>query len=151
GWMGQDRAIQSDDIVAVAYRHLPPILFEIIFEFSPKWSVIPHPVESAINLARLENESAPLAQANDLLHPLRVLFPDHDRTYLTADHADETDFSINILSLIPVLLSLRPATPFRTSGGLPIATLLWRDNWTNDPPPPNDSRSLAHLTCFADL
>src|SRR5438270_10947823 len=79
GWMGQDRAIQSDDIVAVAYRHLPPLLFEILFEFSPKWFVIPHPVESAINLARLEHASAPLAQADELLHSLRLLFPGHAR------------------------------------------------------------------------
>jgi hypothetical protein len=50
----------------------------------------------------LENEPAPFAQADNLLHPLRVLFPSHVRTYLTADDADETDFSINILSLILV-------------------------------------------------
>ncbi len=91
--MGQNRAIQPDDVVAVAHRHLPPILLEIIFELDPKRSVIPHPVEPAINLARLENEPAPFAQTDDFLHPLRVLFPSHDRTYLTADHADETDFS----------------------------------------------------------
>src|SRR5882724_12863323 len=118
--MGQDRAVQSDDVVALPHHHLPPILFKIIFEFDSKWPVIPHPVESAINLARLENEPAPFAQADNLLHPLRVLFPSHVRTYLTADHADETDFSINILSLIPVLLSLRAGTPFGTSGGLSV-------------------------------
>src|SRR5205085_12179100 len=83
--MGQDRAVQSDDVVALAHHHLPPILFKIILEFGPEWSVIPHPVESAINLARLENEPAPFAQADNLLHPLRVLFPSHVRTYLTAD------------------------------------------------------------------
>src|SRR5438477_343358 len=47
---------------------------------------------ATINLARLENEPTPLAQADDLLHSLRVLFAGHDRTYLTADDADETDF-----------------------------------------------------------
>src|SRR6478672_12789511 len=111
--MGQDRTVQSDDVVALPHHHLPPILFKIILEFGPKWSVIPHPVESAINLARLENEPAPLAQADDLLHPLRVLFPSHVRTYLTADHADETDFSINILwvgSLIPRSLQDKQTT-----------------------------------------
>src|SRR5207237_3542353 len=95
--MGQDRAIQPDDVVAVAHRHLPPILLEIIFEFDPERSVIPHPVESAINLARLENEPAPLAQTDNLLHSLRILLPSHDRTYLTADHADETDLPIIFL------------------------------------------------------
>src|SRR5438477_3565454 len=92
--MSQDRAIQPDDIVAVAHCHLPPILLEIIFKLDPKRAVIPHPVEPAINLARLENEPAPLAQTDDFLHSLRILVPCHDRKYLTADHADETDFYV---------------------------------------------------------
>src|SRR5438874_5346610 len=97
GGVSQDRAIQPDHIVAVAHDDLPPILLEIIFKLDPKRAVIPHPVEPAINLARLENEPASLTQADDFFHPhpLRVLFPSHDRTYLTADHADETDFSLS--------------------------------------------------------
>jgi hypothetical protein len=56
----------------------------------------------------LENEPAPFTQADNLLHPLRVLFPSHVVRYLTANAAYETDFSINVLlvgSLIPRVAS----------------------------------------------
>jgi hypothetical protein len=56
---------------------------------------------------------------------LRVLFPGHDRTYLTADHADETDFSINILGLewlilVPAIAQVRITFPGEQAA---IATL----------------------------
>src|SRR4051794_24176262 len=78
GAAGQDRSIKSDDIVALAHDHAPPVLFEIILQLDPEWSVIPNPIQSAVNLARLENESAPFAQADDLFHALWIGLAAHN-------------------------------------------------------------------------
>jgi hypothetical protein len=62
----------------------------------------------------LENETAALAQADDLLHPLRVLFPSHVMRYLTTNAADETDFCL-IVTLLSRHYSVTGGTCARTS------------------------------------
>src|ERR1039457_2666690 len=91
GAMCQNRTVHPNDVVALAHHHAPPVLLEIIFQLDPKRTVIPATVHSAVDFARLENESAPLAQADDFLHPLRISLVAHDHRRATANYADDTD------------------------------------------------------------
>src|SRR5205085_10915384 len=68
----QDRAIHADDVLPLAHHNAPPIILHVPLQLDAERPVIPAAVKSAVDFARLENESPPLAQANDLLHPLRV-------------------------------------------------------------------------------
>ena len=70
--MHQNRAVHADDVIALVHHDAPPIVLQITLQFDPERAVIPGAVQSAVNFARLENEAAPLAQADDLLHALGV-------------------------------------------------------------------------------
>src|SRR6266403_1661228 len=59
--MSQDRAIHTDDIVALVHHHTPPIVFQIALQFDAERTVIPAAVQAAVDFARLENETAPFA------------------------------------------------------------------------------------------
>src|SRR5436190_20531861 len=53
-------------------HHTPPIILQVPLQFDANWPIMPCAVQPAVDFARLENETAPLAQADDLLHPFRV-------------------------------------------------------------------------------
>src|SRR5687768_18167685 len=55
-----------------SHHDAPPVILHVPLQLDAERAVIPAAVESAVNFARLENEPAPLAQADDLFHPLRV-------------------------------------------------------------------------------
>src|SRR5262249_23471760 len=54
------------------HHDAPPVILQVALEFHPKRPVIPGSIEAAIDLARLENETAPLTQADDFFHALGV-------------------------------------------------------------------------------
>src|SRR5205085_8791587 len=60
------------NVVAFADHDSPPIIFHVPLQLHAEWSIIPAAVQAAVDFARLENESAPLAQADDLFHPART-------------------------------------------------------------------------------
>ena len=70
--MGNDRTIESDHVVAFAHHHAPPVILEVALQLDAERTVIPDAIEPAVDLAGLENEAAPFAQADDLLHPLWI-------------------------------------------------------------------------------
>ena len=85
GAMRQDRAVHPHDIIALAHHHPPPVLLEIILQLDPERTVIPAAIQAAVDFARLENESPPLAQADDFLHPLRISGSCHEEGELATD------------------------------------------------------------------
>src|SRR5260370_38315011 len=84
--MRKNCAIHSHDIVAFVHHHAPQVILQVALKFDPKRPIIPSAVEAAVNLAGLENETAPLAQADDLFHKLAVVLVAHWR--MSADFAD---------------------------------------------------------------
>src|SRR5205814_6927264 len=68
----QDRAVHADDVVAFVGHDAPPIIFQITLQLDAERSVIPETIQPAVDFARLKNETAPLAQADDLFHPCRA-------------------------------------------------------------------------------
>src|SRR5207244_3461734 len=78
-------------VVALAHHHAPPIILQVALQLDPEWTVIPGAVETTVDFARLENESPPLTQADDLFHPLWVSLVGHKEEWATADYADGTD------------------------------------------------------------
>src|SRR5476651_2073075 len=89
--MCQNRTVNADNVVALADHDAPPIILQITLQLDPERTVIPAAIQSAVDFARLENESPPLAQADDSLHSLRIGLVTHEVNRVTADYADDTD------------------------------------------------------------
>src|SRR5207237_10284364 len=90
------------------HHHSPPVVLQVALQFDAERSVIPQAVQSAVNFARLENEAAPLAQADDLFHACRAVAlrrralgirgrAQYFGTELTADYADVADNEATII------------------------------------------------------
>jgi len=69
--VSQNRSVHTDDVIAFVYDDTPPVIFQVAFQLYAKRPVVPNTVQSAVNLARLENETAPFTQADDFFHALR--------------------------------------------------------------------------------
>ena len=71
-----DRAVEADHLVFLAagadrraaHHVVPPGVLDVALELHAEWAVIPEPADSAVDLAALKYESAPLAQRDDPLH-----------------------------------------------------------------------------------
>src|SRR5208337_838374 len=72
-----DRAIEPNDVVAHLDVVAPPGLFDIPLQFDAERTVVPEAVDSAIDLARGEDEPSTLAQRDQLVH-----FQVHHQSYL---------------------------------------------------------------------
>jgi hypothetical protein len=74
-----DRAIDTDhlDVLAagagrrVADHVLPPGVLDVALQLGAQRAVVPETADPAVDFARLEDEAAPLAQGDDLLHGVR--------------------------------------------------------------------------------
>ena len=66
--VGDDRAVDSNDVSAATDRVRPPGVADIAFEFSSGGTVIPEPVDSAVNFRGLKDETAPFAKGDDFFH-----------------------------------------------------------------------------------
>src|SRR4029434_1391434 len=69
---GRDRAIHSDDVVPLAHHHAPPVILEVALQLDTERAVIPNAVKATVDFTRLEDKTAPLAEASDFLHSLCV-------------------------------------------------------------------------------
>ena len=65
---GQDRAVHAEHVVAFLDGLAPPVVLEVALQFGAERAVVPAAVETAVQLAGLENEAAAFAQRNDFLH-----------------------------------------------------------------------------------
>ena len=68
GRMHDDGGIKADDIVTVAGHRAPPGVAEVALQFRAERAVVPESPDAAVDLGGLEDEAAPLAEADDLLH-----------------------------------------------------------------------------------
>ena len=68
-----DGRFEAGDVVALAGHGVPPKFLDVALEFRTQRAVIPKAVDAAVNLRRLKNEPAPLAQRHDFFH-LQILF-----------------------------------------------------------------------------
>src|SRR5665213_2099442 len=68
-----DGRFEAGDVVALAGHDVPPEFLDVALEFRAERAVIPKAVDAAINLGRLKNEAAPLAQRHDFFHE-RIFF-----------------------------------------------------------------------------
>src|SRR3954471_19610521 len=68
-----DRAVEGHDVVALLDHRAPPLVLDVRLEQDPVVPVVVRRAESAVDLGRLEQEAAPLAEGDDLLHRDGVL------------------------------------------------------------------------------
>jgi hypothetical protein len=69
--MHEDRRVDAHDIVA-AHHRLPPVLLDVALELHAERTVVPHRARAAVDLGRLEDEAAPLAQRHEFVHHVGV-------------------------------------------------------------------------------
>src|SRR5262249_10139195 len=89
--MADDRAVEADDLELVPvragrrgppHRH-PPQAAEFVFNLDAEGPVVQNPVQPAIDLGRLEDEAAALAEGDQLLHQRRTGRGWHRGVYLS--------------------------------------------------------------------
>src|SRR6266699_2299716 len=60
-----DGGFEADDVPALLGHAAPPEILHVALEFCAERAVVPEAIDAAINLRRLKNEPAPLAQRHD--------------------------------------------------------------------------------------
>src|SRR5438552_2354530 len=123
--MGDDRAVDADDIGAAAHDVVPPRVFDVAFQFGAGGAVVPKAVDAAVDFRRLKNEPPSLAQRDDFFHQVWDRLLHHSR----ADYG--TKFSVES--------SGRP--------GESVDNFVKRASFfvTNDPHLAGSPRALQHL------
>src|SRR6185437_8418200 len=71
--MLQDRAVETDDVAARRHHRAPPRLLDVALEFDAERAVVPRRAEAAVDLACGEDDSAALAEIDQLVHRDRAL------------------------------------------------------------------------------
>ena len=61
----QDPGIEPDDVVALLDHRPPPGPLDVVLELDAEGPVVPHGVDAAVDLARGEDEAAPLGERHD--------------------------------------------------------------------------------------
>ena len=64
----EDRGVQGDDVVALLEHRAPPLVLDVRLQQDAVVAVVVRRAEAAVDLRRGEDEAAPLAQRDDLLH-----------------------------------------------------------------------------------
>ena len=72
--MHDDRGIEPYDIFALMHHGTPPFVHDVAFELGSKRTIVITALEAAVDLAGLENETPLLAQRDDLLHEVELVF-----------------------------------------------------------------------------
>src|SRR4051812_17240037 len=67
-----DRAVEGHDVVALLDHRAPPLVLDVRLEQHAVVPVVVRGAEPAVDLGRLEQEAAPLAERDDLVHRDRV-------------------------------------------------------------------------------
>ena len=64
----QDRGVQRDDVVALLDHRARPLGLDVVLQQDAVVAVVVRRGQSAVDLGRLEDEAAPLAERHDLVH-----------------------------------------------------------------------------------
>jgi hypothetical protein len=75
--MGQNGTIHADYVIPFSDHDAPPVVLQVALQLDSERTVVPTAIQPAVDLARLKDESSPLAQADDSFHPLRICFFAH--------------------------------------------------------------------------
>src|SRR5713226_761310 len=67
-WMHEDRGVESDHVGAEADVVSPPHALDVVLQLDAERPVVPARPRPAVDLARLEDEPAPLAERDDDVH-----------------------------------------------------------------------------------
>ncbi len=70
----QNGTVHADDVVPLVHHRPPPVVLEIALQLRAERAVVPAAVQSAVDLAGLKDEAAPLAEAYDFFHSGGVVF-----------------------------------------------------------------------------
>ena len=68
-----DRRFESHHVVAQAGHLAPPEFLHVALQLSAERAVVPEAIDAAVDLRRLVNESAALAERHDLIHRLGTI------------------------------------------------------------------------------
>ena len=71
--MHQDRRVEPLDVVARANHRMPPAVLDVLLELDAERAVVPHGSGAAVDLRRLEDESAALAQRNEFFENVGLI------------------------------------------------------------------------------
>src|SRR5580700_8951063 len=66
--MHDDGRVEGNDVVAQLDGVSPPGTLDVLLEHGPQRPVIPKPVDSAVDLAGLKDETSALGKSGDLFH-----------------------------------------------------------------------------------
>src|SRR6476659_234323 len=66
--MLKDRRVEGDDVVAVLQHRPPPLGFDVVLQQHAVVAVVVGGADAAVDLGGGEDEAAPLAEGDDLLH-----------------------------------------------------------------------------------
>src|SRR5437660_4016171 len=69
-WMHDDRRFQPNHVIAILRHAAPPIILDVALELRTERTVIPKAIDPAVNFGRLEDQSAALAEGDNLLHAI---------------------------------------------------------------------------------
>ena len=70
----EDGGVEADIVFVLLDEFLPPGAFDVVLQFDAEGAVVPAVGEAAVNVRTRENEPAVLAQRDDLIHSLLVVF-----------------------------------------------------------------------------
>jgi hypothetical protein len=95
GRVGDDGGVKTFDIVAGLDHFTPPESLDSSFHAATVGTVIPETIEPAVNFGTGENESAPFAQTDNLVHQFLTLeIVGHDKNSLIFSYVKDVIFLI---------------------------------------------------------
>ena len=107
----EDPGIEPDDVVALLDHRPPPGALDVVLELDAERPVVPDGVDAAVDLARREDEAAPLRQRDDGLE-----LGDGGRDVVRVLAAGSvTETPVRVLGVAPMLAERRSRGSGRTS------------------------------------
>ena len=99
---GQDyRGVQADNVCAAANHVVPPLTFDVLFEFHTQRAVVPGGASTAVNLTAGENKAATLSKRNNRIKT-RGGWLCHENSFIRAHRTWLAQWSVHILAAVRI-------------------------------------------------